>query len=838
VSFRSRLTGKSAAWLLGLSGLIALGCAAVAPTMTAQGPAAPQPSASPAQPSALPQAAAAPPPPPAFDPAAAPVSFDPSAVSPVLDHPRLAAVKAAALREAYVEAATEMDAVLAATTDPRPSADEERAFRYQLGRLRALAGDPLGAARAYDAAAKLGGLLEGYAHYQAADLFERAGEHADALAQLDQIPQGLPLTGELTLLRAEALRGKGDLEAALPHYRAYLGKSAHPPRWVEVSLTVARALLGKPSEEHAEEAIALARRVLYEGPSGAGTGEARQIENDALGSLPFARRKAFESPTQDDRLAQAKSLLDSGQTREALGVTDTLVADPVAGRPGDLGCGTWMVRAEALARLKRKVEANDGYAIAIERCQGLPRRVEALWHGGKNAARAGKHAEAIQRYGLLEQEFPKNRLADDARLKGAFAARELGDEARFTQMLTRMPDDYPEGDMVSDGLFQLALARMTKRDWAGAITPLERALGRAPHERAYYAAGRLPYYLGRARIETGSVDQGKELLAGVIRDYPLTLYMALAYARLADKDHPLADRALDESIARETAEPAQLPTLQSPAFGSPAFLRAVELARQGDFRLARGELDRLGIEARFAPPEVLWASALLLSRTGAPRDAHYLLRTATGTPNPTRAELTEWTEHYPAGAWRAAWEIAFPRPFLPTVTAETTRSGISEALAYAIMREESTFDPRVVSSADAYGLMQLIKPTAKRMATPLKLPFDAESLKRPEVNIALGCRYLSILRRQFPDNPLLAIPGYNAGPGKPKDWIADRPNQDFDLWIEEMPYEETRNYTKRVLTSLAAYEFLYGKGKSGEARATPLRAYPAPLPAKVAEAAP
>ncbi|UQA63486.1 transglycosylase SLT domain-containing protein [Polyangium aurulentum] len=803
--------------------------------MTPQGATPPQPSAAPAAPAQA--AAPAPPPPPAFDPAAPAVAFDPSSVSPVLDHPRLAAVKAAALREAYVEAAKELDAVLAAT-DPRPSQDEERAFRYQLGHLRALAGDPLGAAGAYDAAAKLGGPLESYARYQAADLLERAGEHTQALAQLDQIPQGaLPLTGELTLLRADTLRGKGDLDAALTHYRAYLGKSARPPRWIEVSLSVARALLSKPSEEHAEEAIALARRVLYEAPGGAGSGEARQIENDALGSLPFARRKAFESPTQDDLLAQAKSLLDSNQTREALRITDTLVADPVAARPGELGCGTWMVRAEALARLKRKAEANDGYATAIERCQGLPRRVEALWHGGKNAARAGKHAEAIQRYGLLEAEFPKHRLADDARLKGAFAARELGDEARFTQLLTRMPEDYPEGDMVSEGLFQLALARMTKRDWAGAITPLERALARAPHERAYYAAGRLPYYLGRARIETGSVDQGKELLAGVIRNYPLTLYMALAYARLADKDRPLADRALDESTARETAEPAPLPKLESPAFGSPAFVRAIELARQGDFKLARHELDRLGVEARTAPPEVLWASALLLSRTGAPRDAHYLLRTATGTPNPARAELTDWTEHYPAGAWRAAWEIAFPRPFLPIVTAETTRSGISEALAYAIMREESTFDPRVVSPANAYGLMQLITPTAKTMAKPLNLPSDGESLKRPEVNIALGCRYLSILRRKFPDNPLLAIPGYNAGPGKPKDWLADRPNQDFDLWVEEMPYEETRNYTKRVLTSLAAYEFLYGKGKAGEALATPLLAYPAPVvPAKVAEA--
>ncbi|MRG97322.1 transglycosylase SLT domain-containing protein [Polyangium spumosum] len=636
-------------------------------------------------------------------------------------------------------------------------------------------------------------------------------------------------------MRADALLGKGDLDAALPHYRAYLGKSGHPPRWVEVSLKVARALLQKPSEEHAEEAIGLARRVIYEGPSGAGSGEAKAIENDALGSLPFPRRKAFETPSQDDLLSQAKRQLAASQSRAALRTTDGLIADPRAATPGDLGCGAWMVRAEALFRLRKRPEAADAYGSAIERCAGTPRRVEALWHGGKASARAARNAEAAQRYGLLEQEFAPHRLADDARLKGALAARELGDEARFTQMLTKMPDDYPEGDMTTDGLFELALGRMTKRDWAGAVAPLERALARAPRERVYYAAGRLPYYLARARLETGAIDQAKELFASVIRDYPLTFYMSLAYARLADKDRVAADRALDEALAREGAT-APLPPPASAAFAQPAFVRALALARQGESRLARIELDRLGVGARTAPPEVLWAAALLFSRAGSPKEAHQILRTATNTIPKGRAELTDWTDHYPAGNWRSAWEIAFPRPYASIVAAEAQRSGIPESLAHAIMREESAFDPRVVSSAAAVGLMQLILPTAQRMAKPLKLKATAESLKRPEINVALGCRYLSILRAKFKDNPLLAIPGYNAGGGKPKDWVDERPNEDFDLWVEQIPYEETRNYTKRVMTSMAAYDFLYGKGKSGEALAAPLHASPAARGALAAKA--
>ncbi|HEY1535606.1 MAG TPA: lytic transglycosylase domain-containing protein, partial [Polyangiaceae bacterium] len=131
---------------------------------------------------------------------------------------------------------------------------------------------------------------------------------------------------------------------------------------------------------------------------------------------------------------------------------------------------------------------------------------------------------------------------------------------------------------------------------------------------------------------------------------------------------------------------------------------------------------------------------------------------------------------------------------------------------YAIMREESAFDPDAESPADAYGLMQLIVPTAKTMARPLGLPFDRASLKRPSVNVALGSSVLAKYAAAFPENELLAIPAYNAGPNNPKRWLRERPNADFDIWVELIPFVETRRYIKRVLSSRAAYAFLYQRG--------------------------
>jgi soluble lytic murein transglycosylase len=143
------------------------------------------------------------------------------------------------------------------------------------------------------------------------------------------------------------------------------------------------------------------------------------------------------------------------------------------------------------------------------------------------------------------------------------------------------------------------------------------------------------------------------------------------------------------------------------------------------------------------------------------------------------------------------------------VQAEARSSGVDPALVYAVMREESAFDPDAVSSANAYGLMQLIVPTAQTLARRDNLLVSPAALRRPKLNVTLGCRMLAELSTRFDVNPLLAIPGYNAGPGRPARWLKERPSTEFDLWVELVPFPETRRYTKRVLSSRAVYAFLY-----------------------------
>lgn len=760
----------------------------------------------------------------AVPPAVQGETFDPTRVVPVLDDARLAAVKQATESEKWPLAAELLAAALAAS--PAPAPEDRRAWLYQLGRLRALAGDPLGASKAFDQAAAEAWPLADHARFASAQLLSRSGQHEPALVRARAVAPGLGVSGDVELVMADALAATGDIEGAAARWRSWL-KDRKGLQATTVAMAFARALLARPSEAHAEEAAQLCERVISESPGGAGVEEARKLREQALSTLPFPKRKRFESPAAEELVVRARGLVGAGQHREAIKLTDGLVSNAVAATlPPKVACEAASVRADALLKMRRRPEATDAWGVAASRCIGHDElRAAALYNGGRAATQADRIPEAITRYAELEKDFPKSNLADDARLRGARATLETGDTAKHQRMLSAMPDDYPEGDMVGDGLFELALSRIEKGDWAGAIPALERGAAR-PRERAYHAAGRFGYYLGRARMQTGAADRGLEDLAGVVRDYPLTFYMALAHARLAETDAARAARTLEDAVKREP--PGDAMPQRSPAFAQPAFLRAVELARQGEPKLARAELDLLGVKTRIAPPEVLWASALLLSRAGSAQDSHGLLKSAVGNIPPGRIEFTEWTEHYPVGRWRAEWEVAYPRPFAALVTREAQKNGLSEALVYGIMREESAFDARVVSPANAYGLMQLIVPTAKTMARPLGIAADSEALKRPETNVTLGCRFLAQLRNQFPDNPLMAIPGYNAGPGAPRKWIAERPTQDFDIWVERIPYEETRFYTKRVLGSMAAYEFLYSQpaGQPGEALRTPRHASP------------
>jgi len=128
------------------------------------------------------------------------------------------------------------------------------------------------------------------------------------------------------------------------------------------------------------------------------------------------------------------------------------------------------------------------------------------------------------------------------------------------------------------------------------------------------------------------------------------------------------------------------------------------------------------------------------------------------------------------------------------------------------MKQESAFIPDIKSSAGAVGLMQLMPPTARDMGRKIGMKVPSWKLTNSELNLRLGVTYLKHVLDRFGKNTVLATAAYNAGPHRVSQWITDR-TMPADIWVETIPFDETRRYVKSVLFNATVSEWRMQKGK-------------------------
>ena len=285
--------------------------------------------------------------------------------------------------------------------------------------------------------------------------------------------------------------------------------------------------------------------------------------------------------------------------------------------------------------------------------------------------------------------------------------------------------------------------------------------------------GRAGYWLGRARERAGDETGALAAFAHGAR------YQTSFYGQLA------AERAAVLPDARLAGDERFPPLAETGLARSSAFAALKGLLAEGERVLAR----------RFAThlAEVLPRAEVgtLLDQLLAWDEPHIALRTA------KRAAQRGWELH---------------RGYFPVTALAREAGAVSPALALAIARRESEFDPVVVSHAGARGLMQLMPGTARAMAAEVGEPFALRRLTAdPPYNARLGTAYLAELEAEFGRSPVLVPAAYNAGPSRAHRW-SDRlgrpadPAVDVVDWIEDVPFAETRNYIMRVAESLLPYE--------------------------------
>jgi soluble lytic murein transglycosylase-like protein len=159
-----------------------------------------------------------------------------------------------------------------------------------------------------------------------------------------------------------------------------------------------------------------------------------------------------------------------------------------------------------------------------------------------------------------------------------------------------------------------------------------------------------------------------------------------------------------------------------------------------------------------------------------------------------------------------SFSASFPRPFWNRTQFVADRIGLDPMIVYSIMRAESRFRTTALSHVGALGLLQIMPYTGSKIARKIGDEYyRAEELANPDVNITYGTYYFNFLKQNLENLPL-AIASYNAGPKAVTRWMRDLKISEIDLFIEKIPFRETRKYVKEVLANLYSYERLY-KGR-------------------------
>lgn len=226
-------------------------------------------------------------------------------------------------------------------------------------------------------------------------------------------------------------------------------------------------------------------------------------------------------------------------------------------------------------------------------------------------------------------------------------------------------------------------------------------------------------------------------------------------------------------------------TIQADFNQNLSLIRGRLLHQYGDGVAARREIIPL---ANRMPKPIRRQLAYWLSQQGMHFEAIYIL-----------GQLRDWNDI----------NVRFPTPYNHQVQLAHQLTQVDKTWIYAIIRQESSMNPRAVSRARAKGLMQLIPSTARRMARDLGLSLKGSSIFDPSINTQLGANYLSQMYQRF-GNLALASAAYNAGPGRIEQW-RNNGLDDMPIWIEKIPFNETRKYVKHIIEYQQVYAMHLGE---------------------------
>jgi len=606
-------------------------------------------------------------------------------------------------------------------------------------------------------------LLGDYAALYQAEALLKLKKYNEAAVKAAAIPKVYPAS--LLIRRAEKLHldiliASADYKNAIKSGQAFVEKYPSGGDSVDALFQSARSC-----EEAGDQngAAQIYRGICLNNPLSSQAKISRErlqvLEKGGVGIVPF---------TAEELLRLASTLYSRNEFTLSL---QTLKSIPLAGQPEavvgriDLRTGLALYRLRNWNGAEKSLEKAAGSTIAAIRSEAR------FWHA-KSLERQDRNEQAFKLYLELTAEGSKQEFADDALMEAAGLRRIEGHYAEAARLFEQVGQSFPGSRFIPRASWDSSWCHYLAGENALAAESFKVLLkDEAQREKTLY-------WIGRALEKAGNVA-ATDYYRILLDEFPSGFYASWYREQKGIKD---TRETLDR---RDVLIDAALPS----GFDKPRLLSSLGMIEEARSEMAaarRKTGDRKGQFpglARIYLEMGDYGSAIALFLQNFPVKWE-------------KATLPLWTAGYP---------LAYSGP----VAEHTAANNLSEALIYSLIRAESGFCTTITSPVGAMGLMQLMPATAKATARE-KGAFNPARLMTPEYNIRLGTKHFRDLLKGYDGDLVYSVAAYNAGSGSVARWRKNLKGLSKDEFIESIPYQETRDYVKKVYAAAATYRQLYG----------------------------
>ncbi len=612
-----------------------------------------------------------------------------------------------------------------------------------------------------------------------------AGNHPEAMNTLKELIQTFPdslRVRDAKLLWAASATASGQA-SKVPDYLRELTEVDAP----DALLLTAKAY---EAQNIRTEMVNYYRKVYF---YGAGSDAAKEAEAKltSLGQ-PLTPQTAEEIKTRAEKLYAAKNYVEAERAFSDLTSRFAAAVTPQI----------HLKRLVTFVNLKKMPEAQTAF-IAIS--PTATEKEEAYFQLAMGNAKARQWLQARQTVEEMRQKYPTGSLVPRTLIDVGLAAREAKNRLEEGYFLKTAVHSYPNTVEVAQAQFEFAWYEHENRNFAQSSQMFTEHLARYV-DKDTTNRGKAGYWAARDSERAGKIAEACALYDGVLYRYSANWYGYLALQRITAMKRTgkcgspqnflagsLVQRAVSNlktvTVAAETSTPKELVRAE----------KSEELSTIGLFDWAIDELEEAKKTAQNSP-KINMALARHYRMKGS--NVQALLALAKSYP--------DYSQMFPEEMGREEWEIFYPLTNWDQIKAWAKHRNLDQYQVAGLIRQESVFEVRAKSHANAYGLMQLILPTARAVARKYGSTANlasAESLYQPALNIELGTAYMRDQFDKFGRIEYVAV-AYNAGPNRVNPWRATLPAE-IDEFVEAIPFKETKGYVQGVIRNSAQYRRLY-----------------------------